>query len=102
VPNADGALFPGMYADVDLSSARLNPPLLIPALALIVRADGAQVAVVQNDIIHLQKVAIGRDYGDRVEIVQGVAEGTTILAAPGDAAQEGAKIVPVSSEPVKP
>jgi RND family efflux transporter MFP subunit len=97
VPNADGALFPGMYAEVDLSSARLNPPLLIPALALIVRTDGAQVAVVQNDVVHLQKVAIGRDYGDRVEIVQGVTEGTTILAAPGDAAQEGAKIVPVSS-----
>ena len=102
VPNADGALFPGMYAEVDLSSARLNPPLLIPALSLIVRADGAQVAVVQNDVVHLQKVAIGRDYGDRVEIVQGVTEGTTILAAPGDAAQEGAKIVPVSSESVKP
>jgi RND family efflux transporter MFP subunit len=102
VPNADGALFPGMYAEVDLSSARLNPPLLIPALALIVRTDGAQVAVVNNDVVHLQKVAIGRDYGDRVEIVQGIAEGTTILAAPGDAAQEGAKIVPVSNESVKP
>jgi len=102
VPNADGALFPGMYADVDLTSARLNPPLLIPALALIVRADGTQVAVVQPDgVVHLQKVAIGRDYGDRVEILQGVVEGTTILAAPGDA-QEGVKIVPVSSESVQP
>ena len=96
VPNADGALFPGMYAEVDLSSARANPPLLIPALALVVRADGAQVAVVQPDgIVHLQKVSIGRDYGDRVEIVQGVAEGATILIAPGDTA-EGAKIVPVN------
>ena len=47
--------------------------------------------------MHLQKVTIGRDYGDRVEILQGVTEGTTILAAPGDAAQEGAKIVPVMS-----
>ncbi|HYV63150.1 MAG TPA: efflux RND transporter periplasmic adaptor subunit [Bryobacteraceae bacterium] len=95
VPNADGALFPGMYAEVSLSNARVNPPLLIPAQALIVRSDGAQVAVVQPDgIVHLQKVAIGRDYGDRVEIVQGVTEGATILAAPGDAAQEGAKIVP--------
>jgi hypothetical protein len=53
-------------------------------------------------MVHLQKVAIGRDYGDRVEIVQGVTEGTTILAAPGDAAQEGAKIVPVRSNSVQP
>ncbi len=98
VPNADGALFPGMYAEVDLSSARLNPPLLVPAQALIIRSNGAEVAVVQPDgSVHLQKVEIGRDYGDRVEIVQGVTEGTTIVAAPGDAAQEGARIVPVSS-----
>ncbi|MBZ5675989.1 MAG: efflux RND transporter periplasmic adaptor subunit [Acidobacteriia bacterium] len=98
VSNPDGVLFPGMYAEVDLSTARSNPPLLIPALALIVRSDGAQVAVVQADgVVHLQKVEVGRDYGDRVEIVQGVAEGATILAAPGDAAKEGARIVPVES-----
>jgi len=102
VPNADGALFPGMYAEVDLSIARANPPLLIPAQALLSRSDGAQVAVVQKDgVVHLQKVSIGRDFGDRVEIVQGVAEGTTILVAPGDAA-EGAKIVPLSSGTAQP
>jgi RND family efflux transporter MFP subunit len=95
VPNADGALFPGMYAEVDLSTTRANPPLLVPAQTLLVRSDGAQVAVVQPDgIVHLQKVAIGRDYGDRVEIVHGIAEGATILMVPGDTA-EGAKIVPI-------
>jgi len=98
VPNKDGVLFPGMYAEVDLGSARANPPLLVPAQALIVRSDGAQVGIVKPDgTVHLQKVEIGRDYGDRVEIVQGLAEGTIILATPGDAAQEGAKIVPVTS-----
>jgi RND family efflux transporter MFP subunit len=96
VPNGDGALFPGMYAEVDLSNAVANPRLTVPAPALIVRSDGAQVAVVSPDgILHLQKVAIGRDFGDRVEIVQGLTEGTTILSAPGDTAQEGARIVPV-------
>jgi RND family efflux transporter MFP subunit len=97
VPNSDGALFPGMYADVDLSAARPSPPLLVPAGALIIRANGAQVAQVDADgIVHLRKITAGRDYGDRVEIVQGVEEGATIVTAPGDAAQEGAKIVPVS------
>lgn len=97
VPNPSGVLFPGMYAEVELGNARPNPPLVVPARALIIRSDGAQVAVVQPDgIVHLQKIAIGRDYGDRIEVVQGVEEGTTILAAPGDIAQEGAKIAPVS------
>jgi len=54
--------------------------------------------VVSSDgIVHLQKVAIGRDYGDRVEILQGVDQGATILAAPGETAREGAKILPVTT-----
>ncbi len=99
VPNADGALFPGVYAEVDLSGARPNPPLVVPAAAILFRSDGAQLAVVQGDqTVHLQKIAIGRDYGDRVEILEGVPEGTTIVAVPGDAAREGAKVVPVESK----
>jgi RND family efflux transporter MFP subunit len=97
VPNADGTLFPGTYAEVDLNSSRANPPLVVPAAAVIFRTDGAQLAVVQPDgIVHLQKIAVGRDYGDRVEILQGVVEGTTIIAVPGDVAREGARIVPVT------
>jgi RND family efflux transporter MFP subunit len=96
VPNEDGTLFPGTYAEVDLTSSRANPPLVVPAAAVIFRTDGAQLAVVQPDgIVHLQKITVGRDYGDRVEILQGVAEGATIIAVPGDVARESARIVPV-------
>ena len=96
VPNTDGMLFPGTFADVDLSGSRPNPPLVVPASAVLFRTDGAQLAVVQADqTLHLQKIAVGRDYGDRVEILQGVSEGATIVAVPGDAAREGAKIVPI-------
>jgi RND family efflux transporter MFP subunit len=99
VPNLDGALFPGTYAEVDLSGSRPNQPLVVPATAILFRTDGAQVAVVPPDqTVHLQKITVGRDYGDRVEILQGVSEGTMIVAAPGDAAREGARIVPVSRD----
>jgi len=99
VPNPDGALFPGSFAEVTLSASRTNLPLAVPASAILFRTDGAQVAVVQPDnTLHLQKIVVGRDYGDRVEILQGVDDGATILAAPGDAAREGVKIIPVDSE----
>ena len=99
IPNGDGALFPGTYSEVDLSASRSDPPLVVSANAIVFRNDGAQVAVVQPDgTIHLLKVVIGRDYGDRVEILQGIAEGAAIVAAPGDAVREGAKIVPVESD----
>ena len=76
VPNADGALLPGMYAQVDLSSPRTNAPLLIPGDALMVRGDGTQVAVVRPDsTVHLQKIQVGRDYGDRLEVLSGSTDG---------------------------
>jgi RND family efflux transporter MFP subunit len=102
VPNADGTLFPGTYAEVDLSGSRTNPPLVVPAAAILFRTDGAQVALVQPDhTVQLQKITVGRDYGDRVEILQGVEEGATIVAAPGDSARQGAKIVPITRDAQK-
>jgi RND family efflux transporter MFP subunit len=96
VPNADGGLLPGTYAEVDLNRSHSNTPLVVPAGAIIFRTDGAQVALVQPDgVVHLQKITVGRDYGDRVEILQGVEEGAMIVATPGDSAREGATIVPV-------
>jgi RND family efflux transporter MFP subunit len=96
VPNVDGALLPGMYAQVDLSSIRTNPPMLIPSEALIVRGDGTGVALVRPDhTVHLQKIQIGRDYGDRLEVSGGLKEGDTIIPNPGDLAREGLKVDPV-------
>jgi RND family efflux transporter MFP subunit len=93
VPNPDGALLPGMYAQVGLSSARVNPPIIVPADALIVQSDGAKVAVVRpNHTVHLQKIEVGRDYGDRLEVLTGLEEGDTIIPNPGDAAREGLEV----------
>jgi RND family efflux transporter MFP subunit len=103
VPNGDNALFPGMYGEVELGNVRANAPVTLPASALIVRTDGAQVATVSRDgLLHLQKVTIGRDFGDRVEILQGLDEGATIVSAPADGTREGVKIVPVAREGAKP
>ena len=98
VPNGDGALLPGMYAQVDLSSPRKDAPLLVPDDALIIRADGPQVATLRPDqTVHLQKIEIGRDYGDRLEVTGGLNEGDTIIVNPGDSTREGVKVSPVAA-----
>jgi RND family efflux transporter MFP subunit len=99
VPNPNGALLPGMYAQVDLSSSRTNPPLLVPGDALIVRAEGTQVAVVRSDhTVHLQRIQVGRDYGDNLEVINGLQLGDMLIANPGDAVLEGVKVEPVPVE----
>jgi multidrug efflux pump subunit AcrA (membrane-fusion protein) len=85
-----------MYAQVSFSSPRSNPPLLLPSDALIVRPSGTEVAILRADhTVHLQKIEIGRDYGDRMEIVSGLREGETVIPSPGDLAREGLKVDPV-------
>jgi RND family efflux transporter MFP subunit len=100
--NANNELLPGMYADVELSSVRGDPPVLVPSEALIVRADGTQVATVRPDnTIHMQKITPGRDYGDRLEVLQGLEPGAVIIANPGDVS-EGMKVDPVAAKPPAP
>lgn len=96
VPNPDGALLPGMYARVDLTGARSTAPLQIPSDAMIVRGDGTEVAVVREDhTVHLQKIEVGRDYGDHLEVVGGLSEGQTIIANPADVVREGMQVQPI-------
>jgi len=96
VPNPDSALLPGMYAHVDLISTNPSGPLRIPSDALIVRGEGTVVAVVRNGgTVHLQKIEVGRDYGDRLEVLSGLREGEVIIANPGDVVREGLQVQPV-------
>lgn len=96
VSNPDGALMPGMYAQVDLSIPRSHPSLLIRGDTLVVRADGPQVAVVGPDgKVHFTRIQLGRDFGDRLEALSGLEEGQQIVVNPGDAVREGATVKPV-------
>lgn len=98
VPNPDGVLLPGTYAQVTLNNSRANPPLLIPSDAMIVSGSGTQVAVVdQSHRVHLRTIVAGRDYGDRLEVVSGLADGDAIVAHPGDVLSEGTMVEPVES-----
>jgi multidrug efflux pump subunit AcrA (membrane-fusion protein) len=82
-----------MYAQVGFRSVRADPPLLVPTEAMIVRDDGAQIAVIAPDhTVRLQKIEVGRDYGDQVEVLGGLREGETIVSNPVDTVREGLKV----------
>ncbi len=96
VSNSAGLLLPGMYGTVNFSTPRAEPPLVIRGDTLVVRSDGPQVAVVgQGDIVHYQRVDLGRDYGDRVEVTGGLTAGQNLVINPGDSVRDGVKVKPV-------
>ena len=91
--NADYQLLPGMYATVNFGVQASDPPVRIPATALIIHADGPQVAVVTSDRkVHYQKVVIGRDYGNQLDIISGLEPGTTVIVNIADGLQEGVQV----------
>ena len=95
VANSGGLLLPGMYAQVDLATPRKNPPVLIPGDTLVVRSNGPQVGVVGADhIVHFQRLQLGRDFGDKIEVLSGLEPGQQVVVNPGDSVQEGAKVNP--------
>jgi membrane fusion protein, multidrug efflux system len=90
VINSDRALLPGMYAEVQFRFERSQPPILMPATAMIFRTSAPQAAVVGGDpIAHFHNLRIGRDYGTVIEVDSGLADGDLVVAEPTDDLRDG-------------
>jgi membrane fusion protein, multidrug efflux system len=90
VPNRDGRLFPGSYAQVHFGVNVAAVLISVPVNALLFRAEGPRAAVVGGDgKIHLKAVTIGRDYGTEVEILSGLDPSESIVLNPSDSLEEG-------------
>lgn len=95
VPNTNLTLKPGMYAQVSFSVVGPDPPVLIPATALVIRAEGPQVAVVRDDhTVHFQKVELGRDLGTNVEVISGLNGDERLIVNIPDGLKEGITVRP--------
>src|SRR6516162_5602567 len=74
VPNHAGRLLPGSYAQLHFAVPIQTTRVSVPVNALLFRPEGPRVAVVGSDHkVHLKPVMIGRDFGNRIEILNGLA-----------------------------
>jgi len=88
--NPNGELLPGDYAEATLPIPVDTHGVSIPASALIFRAQGTQVAVLDaQNHIHLQAIHIGLDLGERLVIDQGLKPADRVVDNPPDALREG-------------
>jgi hypothetical protein len=64
--------------------------ILVPGNALLFRAQGTQMAVVDsNGIVHLRKVVIAQDLGNTLEIESGIEPTDKIIINPSDSIADG-------------
>jgi RND family efflux transporter MFP subunit len=99
IPNPDGALQPGVYCTVELKIPRKSPALIVPDTAIIFNQNGMQVAVVENGIAHLHKIAITTDYGTEVEVSEGVKDGDNVILQPPVNLADGDKVQIIPEPP---
>jgi membrane fusion protein, multidrug efflux system len=90
VPNHEGRLLPGAYAQVHFAVPIETTRISVPVNVLLFRPEGPRVAVVGNDQkIHLKPVIIGRDFGNKVEILGGLEMSDQIVVNPADSLEDG-------------
>ncbi len=93
VPNRDGALLPGGYAQVHLQVKVTGARLTVPVNALLFRSEGLRAVVVDADHkAHLRQLTVGRDYGTALEILQGLDASDWIVLNPTDSLEEGQQV----------
>ena len=90
LPNRDGQLLPGGYAQVHLLVKVTGERLQVPVNALLFRSEGLRAIVIDaQHKTHLQALTIGRDYGTSLEVLQGLNANDWIVVNPADSLEDG-------------
>jgi RND family efflux transporter MFP subunit len=98
VDNRDGTLLPGAFARVHLALPNETPAVVVPAGALLFRAEGLRVGVVGPDNrVALRPITIGRDLGAAVEVASGLTGDEAVIASPPDSLLAG-QVVRIASQ----
>jgi multidrug efflux pump subunit AcrA (membrane-fusion protein) len=100
VPNPDGKLLSGMYAEVALSLSAPRQVYEVPATALLSDAQGLRVAIVTPESkLHLQPISIERDLGATLQVASGLSGSERVVQIASAELSEGLKVDPVAAKP---
>jgi RND family efflux transporter MFP subunit len=100
--NDSGELLPGAYVRVTFKFGDDAPLLTIPENALLFQREGAAVGVVHADgKVEIRKITIDEDFGNRLEISQGLSLSDQVILNPSDSLSDGmgVKIMEPGSTP---
>ena len=84
VANRDGKLRPGSFARAEIVVEADRTAVMVPISTVVTFAGLEKVFVVQDGKALEKRIRTGRRSGDRIEILEGVAEGEPVVANPGN------------------
>jgi len=101
VKNPEEKLRPGMSANVSVELNRRDHALMIPDEAVFAEGDQSFVFVIKPDsTVTRTPVKLGVRQPQKVEVLSGLESGMMVVRAGHQKLFEGAKVAPVSSEPL--
>ncbi len=78
--NANNALKPGMFAELELLTQHRPEPVLVIPQSAIVEVNGQQLVFVQNgNTFQATEITLGRRVGDQTEVKSGLFDGDRIV-----------------------
>jgi RND family efflux transporter MFP subunit len=93
VDNPTGELLPGAYVSVHLKfSGKSANALTIPVTTVLFRSEGIRAAVVRNGKAELLPITVGRDFGDKLEILSGLRPQDSLIVNPPDSLISGTPV----------
>ena len=93
VPNADGSLVPGMYAEVHLHLADRPAALSVRLDAVDGLGTSVQQAyIVRDGVVHLVAVKVGLQTPNRVEVLSGLERGDKVIVGRHTGLSDGEKV----------
>ena len=88
--NTDGSLKPGEYAQVHFVLPNKPGMMIVPSSALTFRDGGMFVATLNTqDHVVMKRVSIGRDFGQTVEVTNGLSREDRVINNPPDSLKAG-------------
>jgi hypothetical protein len=85
-----------MYGAAIFNFAKASPVIVVPRSAFAGSVSTNQVFVLgQGQTAHIRKVIAGRVIGDKVEILQGLNEGETVITSGLINLADGSKVTPL-------
>lgn len=91
--NKEGKLLPGAYVQVALALQGTGA-LTVPTNVLLFRGEGPRVAVVGPDgKVQLRAVKLGRNFGEVIELLDGVGANDRLVLNPADSLNDGDTVV---------
>lgn len=92
IPNPDGALRAGLFANAELIVGRREQAVVVPEQAVVPAIDKLTVFVVQDGVAKRRQVTVGARLAGQVEITSGLQPGETVVIAGQQKLQDGVPV----------